>query len=573
MKSRAPAPLVRRYARRRAACLIGVHLLIAAHVVHWKVAGRTLAPLELNEVMHTLELGVVTAGFLLMATAVASVALFGRFFCSWGCHLLALQDLAAWVLGRLGLRPSPVRARWLAWVPAGAALYMFVWPQAARLATRAWPAAAGWIGARPDFRLRLQGDAEGWASLLTTDFARNLPGPGMAVLTFVVCGFVAVWLLGTRTFCAAVCPYGAVFSFADRFAPRRIVLAGDCTACGRCTAVCDSGIRVYDEVKRSGRVTSGACLKDLDCVSVCPTGGLVYGGAPPTLFGRRGVARRTDLTRGEEWGSALVFAFAFAALRGLYRAVPFLLALALAVVVAMLSIVAARLARRPEVRLQGWLLAKGGQFTARGWAFAAGFGCVALLVVHGGWVRALEAASDRVWRSWSAGRASGSFDGAATERLLDLLDRRARWGLRVPADVGVRQAEALIARAGSSAAGGDLAAAERDLRAAATADPASGVAAYDHGVILAALGRETDAIAAFRESLRRAPDDAESLNNLAFLLWRRGEAAEAELLLRAALRHAPGFGRACANLAALLSERGFGAAGDRDLAPCAAAAQ
>ena len=60
--------------------LIGVHLLIGLHVAHWQLAGRTLAPLELNEVMHTLELGVVTAGFLLMATAVVSVLFFGRFY-------------------------------------------------------------------------------------------------------------------------------------------------------------------------------------------------------------------------------------------------------------------------------------------------------------------------------------------------------------------------------------------------------------------------------------------------------------------------------------------------------------
>ena len=65
---------LRRISRRRAAVLIGVHLLIGLHIAHWKLHGRTLAPLELNEVMHTLELGVVTAGFLLMATAVVSVA-------------------------------------------------------------------------------------------------------------------------------------------------------------------------------------------------------------------------------------------------------------------------------------------------------------------------------------------------------------------------------------------------------------------------------------------------------------------------------------------------------------------
>jgi hypothetical protein len=74
-----------RLGRWRAISLAAVHVLIAAHIVHWRVGGRTLAPLELNEVMYTLELGIVTAGFIFMSLAVLSTAIFGRFFCSWGC--------------------------------------------------------------------------------------------------------------------------------------------------------------------------------------------------------------------------------------------------------------------------------------------------------------------------------------------------------------------------------------------------------------------------------------------------------------------------------------------------------
>lgn len=56
-----------RYSRWRAKTLILVYVLFAAHIVHWRFAGRTLAPLELSEVMYTLELGIVTAGFVFMA--------------------------------------------------------------------------------------------------------------------------------------------------------------------------------------------------------------------------------------------------------------------------------------------------------------------------------------------------------------------------------------------------------------------------------------------------------------------------------------------------------------------------
>jgi len=46
-----------RYSKWRAATLASVYLLMVVHVIHWKVSGKTLAPLEVHEVMYTLELG------------------------------------------------------------------------------------------------------------------------------------------------------------------------------------------------------------------------------------------------------------------------------------------------------------------------------------------------------------------------------------------------------------------------------------------------------------------------------------------------------------------------------------
>jgi hypothetical protein len=53
-------PWRRDYSRWRFATLSAVYLLFALHIIHWRLAGRTLAPLELNEVMYTLELGSVS---------------------------------------------------------------------------------------------------------------------------------------------------------------------------------------------------------------------------------------------------------------------------------------------------------------------------------------------------------------------------------------------------------------------------------------------------------------------------------------------------------------------------------
>ncbi|GMU67121.1 MAG: hypothetical protein AMXMBFR36_33950 [Acidobacteriota bacterium] len=570
--------------------LVGVHLLIGLHVAHWKLAGRTLAPLELNEVMHTLELGVVTAGFLLMATAVVSVLLFGRFFCSWGCHLLALQDGAAWLLARIGIRPAPFRSRALGWIAGGAAFYMFVWPQLARFVARRWPAAEAAVGRRPEFRLRVLAEGEGWASFLTDDFARNLPGPGMAVLTFVVCGFVAVWLLGTRAFCREVCPYGAVFSFADRFARRRVVLTGDCTSCGRCTAACDSGISVFEEVSRHGAVTSGECLKDLDCVAVCPTRGLEVAVHRPPWLGRRGVARAWHLSWPEELSALALFLLALAAWRGVYRLVPFLLALTLAACLAFTTVLAARLLRRREVRFQRWRLRGTARVTARGWLFAGAAVAAFAATAHAGVVRWHEWRGDRAWERWRS--ASGSGGEAAARRVLGHLEARERWGWVRPDDLVVRRAalaevlgrtdlleESLRELAVSSAAArldlaerlasqGRLAEAESELRAALAVEPELAAAHYGLGVVLAAGGRSYEAVVALRRARELAPDDAEVLNNLGYLVGEAGDVVEAEALLGEARRRAPAWPLPCFNLAALLDRGGRGAEAELVAASC-----
>ena len=55
----------------RAGVLVGVHALVALHVTHYLIAGRTLSPVEPSESMYTLELGYLNAGFIFFAVALA----------------------------------------------------------------------------------------------------------------------------------------------------------------------------------------------------------------------------------------------------------------------------------------------------------------------------------------------------------------------------------------------------------------------------------------------------------------------------------------------------------------------
>ncbi len=381
--SSVPAPKARRsFAKWRALSLSLVYLVFAAHIIHWKLTGNTLAPLELNEVMYTLELGVITAGFLFMCCLVLGTLFFGRFFCSWACHIMVLQDLCAWLLEKLKIRRRPIRSRLLLLVPLSTAFYMFIWPQILRAIE---------AKAFPTFHFR--DDSEGWASFVTNDFWRNLPAPPVIVLTFLVCGFALVYLLGSRTFCTYVCPYGAIFALADRFSPGRIKVDQDkCVQCATCTAACSSGIRVHEEIKQHDIIVNPACLKDLDCVAACPHEAIKYTFAKPSFFksfasGGRFGKLPYDFSFAEEAIMAVVFVFSLLTFRGLYSRGPFLLSLASGAILAVFTVTTLRLFFRSDVRLATMQLKRQGRLTRASGFYVPLFLILAAFTLHSAFVR------------------------------------------------------------------------------------------------------------------------------------------------------------------------------------------
>lgn len=385
--------------KRRAAVLIFIHILIAAHIIQWLITGSTVSPVEPSESMQTLELGDINAGFIFFVLAILATLVFGRFFCGWGCHVVALQDSCTWLMNKMGIRPKPFRSRLLVWAPLAFGLYMFVWPTFKRIAIFPALAAAGieppiWIGGVAEFH--------GFSSgVIVDDFWATFPPWFVAIPFFLVVGFAAVYFLGSKGFCTYGCPYGGIFGVVDQVSPGRIVVNDNCQHCGHCTAVCTSNVRVAEEVHDFGMVMDPGCMKCLDCVSACPNDALSFSFAAPALLNKpvddaaaarrakiKSNPKRFDLSWPEEITLAILFVAMFLAFRGMLNLVPMLMAAGMAGIGTFVAWKLWSLLVKPNVRIQSLQLKAKGRLKPMGVLAGAISFLILLSAVWSGWVNA-----------------------------------------------------------------------------------------------------------------------------------------------------------------------------------------
>ncbi len=480
--------------RWRAFSLIAVHVAVLIHVAHWKIAGETITPVEPSEAMQTLELGYVNAGFLLFIALIVLTAVLGRFFCGWACHLVAYQDLCAWLLGRFGVRPRPLRSRILMLAPFGLAFMMFILPTLSRI-----------VGGDP-------APTYTW-HLTTTSFWETFPGLGISLLTFAVCGFLIVYWLGSKGFCTYGCPYGAFFALGDRAATGRIRVTDDCETCGHCTATCTSNVQVHREVAQFGMVVDPGCMKCMDCVSVCPKNALYFGlGRVPAP---KLIKRRFDFSWGEEIAMLFVGVWAFFAFRSLYGLIPLLLAGGLAVITAVGAVAGWRLLRRKDFAFQHRTLKVDGRWTTAG-RVAALILVVWLGVAIDSAVVNVSYASGEIHADAGADRSL-----APTQRKESLdtslarLETAERWGL-LP-DPRLQKTIGLVLRER-----GDFDAAEQRFRRALEIQPNYAAAAIPLTDLLMIRGARGEAEQILRDVLRERPDYAPALRRMQRLHPRQG---------------------------------------------------
>jgi ferredoxin len=474
--------------RWRILSLLLVHVLIAVHIVHWKLAGTSLSSIELSGAGRLAVEGVATAALFLFVFLVLVTAIFGRIFCGWGCHMLAIQEACRLALERMGIpRPRPIASRVLWLVPFALAFYVFFAPAVEHL----------WLGVSfPAPRLELT-SANLWG---------NLPRLGETIASILICGFAMVYFLGGLSFCKFVCPYGAVFAAADNLALGRVRLVGACDGCARCTAACPTGIRVHEEVLRLGMVANSGCMRCLECVSACPHDALAYRfGRPALAAGSRSGLTHYAFSWPEEGLILALFSATFLAVHGLYDAVPLLLALSVGAVAAYCGVLGLRLFRRPVVTLRGIPLRTSGGLTQTGQAFVGASTLLLLFVAHSIVIQyhqqRANAALDAL--GFPAVERASSPEGRQLARMAaEQLGVCCRYGLIDTVDWNMKLAWVahLLAKP---------ALVEKHLRRAIALDPAHAAAHFNLAAELVRQGRRVEAAAAFGDAVRLAPSLAQ----------------------------------------------------------------
>lgn len=514
----------------RAGALITLTALMVAHFIQWRLMGKTISPIEPSETMYTLQNGAINAGFIFFTLAILATLIFGRFVCGWGCHIVALQDLCAWLLKKLGLKPRPFRSRLLVYVPLAAALYMFVWPTVYR-----YFAAAKNEPLIPQFTNHL----------ITTEFWATFPTIAVAIPFLFICGFMTVYFLGSKGFCTYACPYGGFFSLADKFSPGRIRVTDACNECGHCTATCTSNVLVHAEVKQYGMVVDPGCMKCMDCISVCPNDALYFGFGKPSIGIKKSITKTFSLTWPEEIFGAVVFLASLLAVWDVYQLVPMLMALGVASVTTFLTLRSLRLLRANNLSFYRFSLKSSGKIRAAGWGFLAFAALWIGLNAHSGWVRYHERAGALAFENLripdelalaqtNPGQWLSSSDRANVAEGKEQLHAAVGGGLFVNSD-------ALPKLAWFEYLSGNAEQAVNLLGTAAEHQHGQGKALslYYRGAILNRLGRYDEALTSLDQALSERPDLVLANEEKGESLWQLGRKQDAILAWSDALQSNP----------------------------------
>jgi ferredoxin-type protein NapH len=186
----------------------------------------------------------------------------GRAYCAWVCPMNLVTDAAAWLRAKLGIRAGAYLSR----------------------STRYWIFAMTLV-----------------LALATGSIAWELVNPVSMLHRGIIYGFGAAWAIvlavflfdlfvTTRGWCGHLCPVGAFYSLLGRFALLRVSAArrAQCNDCMDCYAVCPEPPVITPALKGATQgigpvILARNCTNCGRCIDVCSKGVFEFG----TRFGNR----------------------------------------------------------------------------------------------------------------------------------------------------------------------------------------------------------------------------------------------------------------------------------------------
>ncbi len=227
---------------------------------------QSLAAGHVPEKLGLIGVAIVVAFYLLVG---------GRVYCSWVCPVNLVTDAAAWLRQRLGLTGSIHLAR--------ATRY---WLLAMTLAGSAATGVVLWELVNP-------------VSMLHRGLLFGL-GTAWAIVLAVFCFDLFVM---SRGWCGHLCPVGACYSLLGRWSPLRVSAArrAACNDCMDCFAICPEPQVIRPALKGAGSpvVLAANCTNCGRCIDVCAKDVFAFGtrfanqdaASPPARAGIAGSAK------------------------------------------------------------------------------------------------------------------------------------------------------------------------------------------------------------------------------------------------------------------------------------------
>lgn len=240
------------WAKYRGWLLLIVYIVFFGHTALWHHFGwEKVGHLGFGCIFGTMRDGVVTAGTVFTLLIFFHALFFGGIFCGWMCHWGILQDLAAWIMKKLGIKPvmAHVNSRLIPWF-----WFLILIGQVVLY----------WMYTGFPTSLSFKMDANPVWFMVPRSIL-------MIVLTTIISGFALIFLFGERAFCRTICVFRIWFNWFERIAPHKIRQTKECSSCeGECSSNCPMGLAVVEEVKNLGHIKNPECVKCYRCVGACP---------------------------------------------------------------------------------------------------------------------------------------------------------------------------------------------------------------------------------------------------------------------------------------------------------------